>query len=80
MILIYKSNHSFFLQYNFFEGLHSGLPCLKLIVVNTVSIPEDEEVVLLIALAGFVLDVPVVLPRDLVVVPGTQNALASARS
>lgn len=47
-------------------------PRLKLIVVNAISISKDEEVVLLVALAGFVFHVPVVLPCDLVIVPKTQ--------
>lgn len=48
-------------------------PRLKLIVVNAISISKDEEVVLLVALAGFVFHVPVVLPCDLVIVPKTQK-------
>lgn len=48
-------------------------PCLKLIVVDAISISEDEEVVLLIAFAGFIFHVPVVLPCDLVIVPKTQK-------
>lgn len=43
-----------------------NLPCLKLIVVNTIPIPEDEKVVLLVALACFVFHIPVVLPGYLV--------------
>lgn len=49
--------------------LNNDLPCLKFIVVNAISISEDEEVVLLITLAGFVLHVPVILPGNLVVIP-----------
>lgn len=45
------------------------VPGLQFVVVNPIALPEDEEVVLLIALAGFVLHVPVVLPSNLVVVP-----------
>ena len=51
----------------------NDLPRLKLIVVNTISISEDKEVVLLITLAGFVLDIPVVLPGNLVIISETQN-------
>lgn len=48
-------------------------PCLELIVVNAISISKDEEVVLLVALAGLVFHIPVVLPCDLVIVPKTQK-------
>lgn len=48
-------------------------PRLKLVVVNAISISKDEEVVLLIALAGFVLHVPVVLSCNLVIVPTSQE-------
>lgn len=49
------------------------LPSLKLIVVNTVSISEDKEVVLFVTLAGFVLHIPVVLPGYLVIIPERTN-------
>lgn len=45
------------------------VPGLQFIVVNPITLPEDEEVVLLVALASFVLHVPVVLPSNLVVIP-----------
>lgn len=45
------------------------VPGLQFIVVNPVTLPEDEEVVLLVALASFVLHIPVVLPSNLVVIP-----------
>lgn len=45
------------------------VPGLQFIVVNPITLPEDEEVVLLIALASFVLHIPVVLPGNLVVIP-----------
>lgn len=45
------------------------LPRLEFIVVNSISVSEDKEIVLLITLAGFVLHVPVVLPCDLVIIP-----------
>lgn len=57
----------------FNPSLFIASPCLKLIVVNAISISKDEEVVLLIALAGFVFHVPVVLPCNLVIVPKTQK-------
>lgn len=50
-------------------------PSLKLIVVNTVSISEDKEVVLLITLAGFVLDIPVIFPCNLVIIPKNQKSI-----
>lgn len=64
--------------WNAAAGLNPSLfnvsPCLKLVVVHAVSISKDEEVVLLVALAGFVFHVPVVLPRDLVIVPKAQKS------
>lgn len=48
-------------------------PGLQLVVINTISISEDEEVVLLITFAGFVFDIPVVFSRDLVVVTETKK-------
>ncbi len=55
------------------SSLITDLPCLELIVVHTIAISEDKEVVLLIALAGFVLNIPVVLPGYLVIIPETQK-------
>lgn len=49
--------------------LINDLPGLKFIVVDTVSVSEDEEVVLFVTLAGFVLHIPVVLPGYLVIIP-----------
>ena len=51
----------------------NGLPCLQLVVVNTISISEDKEVVLLITLAGFVLHIPVVFPCNLIIIPEIQK-------
>ena len=49
------------------------LPRLQLVVVDSIPISEDEEIVLLVALAGLVLHVPVVLPGYLVVIPLSQR-------
>lgn len=46
------------------------VPGLQLIVVNPITLSEDEEIVLLIALTGLVLHIPVVFPSNLVVIPG----------
>jgi hypothetical protein len=46
------------------------VPGLQLIVVNSVTLSEDEEIVLLIALTGLVLHIPVVFPSNLIVIPG----------
>lgn len=57
----------------------SVVPGLELVVVNAVSVSEDEEVVLLIAFAGFVLHVPVVLSRYLIVVSAERQAEKTIR-
>lgn len=54
---------------------HLFLPCLKLIVVNTISISEDKEVVFFVTLAGFVLYIPVVLSGYLVIIPKRENKI-----
>ena len=56
------------------------VPGLQLIVVNPITLPEDEEVVFFVALASFVLHIPVVLPSNLVVIPGEGNKVSSISS
>lgn len=53
----------------------NNLPRLKLIVVNTVSISKDKEVVLLITLASFVLHIPVIFSCNLVIIPKKQKSI-----
>ncbi len=45
------------------------LPGLQLIVINSVVVSEDEEVVLLVSFTGLVLHVPVVLASDFIIIP-----------
>ena len=45
------------------------LPSFQLIVEDTLAPPEDKEVVLLVAPAGLVLNIPVVLFGQFVLIP-----------
>lgn len=52
------------------------VPGLQFIVVNPITLSEDEEVVFLIALASLVLHIPVVLPSNLIVIPKEKNRVS----